>query len=381
MILLDVKIGYLITQLSNEKVFYGTVSNINKDNDDYFVNVDLFNETTNLLDDIIVNESISNFTYSFELLIETVNLSILNFNKDILRFEIVDEKHLSHNIFDGYIWLNINKRFDKLNSFNNKKMRFKVERLTQEYKNNYLELINKHKQNLQKHWIIKKRLKINVLDEHEKKNPVVYYRQYHVGGGNTSYINVDGVTRGFFNIGFSGFIKGKSFPYYGFANHKPDWVIISNLNINNYRAAIRYGNSDILGCDWILPYMNELNINIIRLFYGILNSGGKIYLIKYIANSSVVSLAVDNVKMELYFTSEIDMNESGLSLYLEKDDKFISLGNSDYNFLTKLLIPQKFDILVLPSDKSNIKTKVSIKKTGGYRVYRIDNKGTFKCTL
>ena len=189
------------------------------------------------------------------------------------------------------------------------------------------------------------------------------------------------MTRGFYNIGFSHFIKGPSFPYYGFSRHKPDWIILSTLQINNYRAAIRYGNEDILGCEWIMPYVEELNINIIRLFCGIINNNGKIILLRYKANSSVVSMNVDNVNMELYFTSTFDMKENGLCLYLEKEGKFISLGNSDYNFMTKLLIPQKFDILVLPSKISNIKTKVFLNRKGRYRVYYIDNRGTFKCSL
>jgi|SRR5690554_2483623 len=374
----DYKIIKLLTNLKDETVFYGTVSNINKKDNDYYVNIDLFNNVTKELDCFIINNNIKDFTYTFELCIETFNLTILGYKNELLKFEIVDDETRAYNVYDGIIWFNINKNFDEVNPFKYKKMNFKVEKASSNCKEKYMELIDYHKKDLQKKMIIEKKLDINITNKNHIKNPNVYYSQYHVGLGNCSYINIDGLTRGFFNIGFSNLLKGKSFPYYGFSRHKPDWIIISNLNINNYRAAIRYGDEKIFSSDWIMPYSLKLNVNIIRLFYGILNNDGKIYMLKYKANSSVFSLIANNVKIKMYFTSE---SEIGLCLYVEKDDKFISLGNSDYNFMTKSLIPQKFDILVLPSIESKMKTKVSLNKTGGFRVYRTDNKGTFKCKL
>ena len=124
-IIMDEKIIALLSKLKHEFVFYGTVGNINKDNLDYIINVDLFNEITDELDESLVEFKWENFAYTFELIIKTVNLNAFSNKKELLRFEIVDDDVVSYNVYDGIIWLNLNRKFDNVNPFSYKRLKLK----------------------------------------------------------------------------------------------------------------------------------------------------------------------------------------------------------------------------------------------------------------
>ena len=94
------------------------------------------------------------------------------------------------------------------------------------------------------------------------------------------------------------------------------------------------------------------------------------------------------------------MNDTGLCLYIENDDKFISFGNSDFNFMTKSVVKQNFDVIVMPHQGSTLKTKVhtnnlqskltssqggsklgKLRKRSGFKIHRTDLHGSYFCKL
>ena len=376
-----------LLELKNTNIFYGVVSKIEKLNERFLVNIDLVNDITNDIDEILFAGKIKGISYSFELIIETYNLAFLGHKGEVFKLEVLKADN-RFNIYEGRLILNTKKKFDKINPYKNKKVKVKIEKASLEYKKKYKDNLNKHLKYLANFYQINERLELPGHKQYNNRNVEVKYSQYYVGNGNCSYINIGNISKGFFNLGFSKIYNQKVYRYSGFSNHKPDWIIISDFNRSNYCAANRYGTSDIFKCNWIFPLIEAVNINLIRLFYSIINNGGKINLLKYKANSSVCTLAIGDVCMDIYFTSEVN-DDNGLCLYIEKDSKFISFGNSDYNFMTKSLVNQQFDVIVYPAYESKYKTKVAKKKhtnynigrRDGFKIHRIDKLGSFICKL
>ncbi len=388
---MNIELSEKLSLLKKDKVFFGTVGHIEKLDHKYVISVDLYNNTTKDIDELFFTGTIKNLTYLLELEIETPNLTMLAHKDELFEIQIVKKNTQGINIFDGVLKLTTNLAYDKVNPFRGKKVRVKIAKASINEKNEYKELYNKHVKSLKKLLHIEEKLEIKPKKRKRfSTNVGVLYSQYYVGKGNCSYINLGGLSKGFFNIGFIKEKKSKVSQYNGFSRHKPNWIILSNLNKYNYNGAVRYGNHNLFSCDWIMPTVAEYNINLIRLFYCILNSGGNIYMLKYKANSSVVSLIRDQVKMEVYYTSDNDLDYNGLSLYVEYQDKYILFGNSDYNFMTKSLVNQKFDMIVVPYKGSKWKAKISLQKydiaqdtsnRNGFKVHRTDKSGTFVCQL
>jgi hypothetical protein len=377
--------------LKDEIEFFGTVDFIEKVDQNFIIYVDLFNQTTNDIDDqLLFNGKLKDVTYSFDLVIETTTLSILGHSNELFKFKVVKNKENYFDTFEGTISFLTNHIYDSINPFSFEKLDFKVSKATLDEKSKYKKRLENQLKHIEKFISIKE--KYSIEDNKKKFNSKnsIQYRQYHVGLGSCSYINVGGISKGFFNIGYSNKKIGKTFPYSGFSKHKPDWVILSTINKDCYSAAIRYGNHQTFSCVWILPNVVKYNVNLIRLLYCIEIANGQLVMLKYKANSSVCSLIKDEIKLEVYYATEYNMNINGLSLYIENQDKFISFGNSDYNFLTKSLVKQNFDVIVIPYQGSKLKTKIHFnsnnqntidKHKNGFHIHRTDLSGNFYCQI
>jgi hypothetical protein len=380
-----------IIKLKQDKIFYGAVSYIEKKENFFKIFIDLFNHTTHEIDEeLLFTGKLKGITYTLDLVIETPSLFILGHKNEIFKFTIVDKMETYFDTYEGMLFFNTNRIYDDLNPLKGERYLFNISKLSLEGKTKYREYIKRHTDYIEEHSHYKECLKME--DYHISSKPIsnIQYSQYHVGMGNCTYINIGNISKGFFNLGYEVVDKTSGGMYTGFSRHKPDWVILSNLNKYSYNAAIRYGRTPIFSCDWIIPKVSNYNINIIRLLYCIILAGGSVYMLKYKANSAVCHYKKEDIKLEVYYTTEYDMNDNGLCLYLENKDKFISFGNSDYNFLTKSLIKQHFDLIVVPYQGSKMKTKIHLNKNyhlnyeyhrAGYNIHRTDLLGSFICKL
>lgn len=392
---INVNFSKIIASLGKETIFYGTVNSIRKINNEFNIRVDLFSQKTKEID--LFLEHIPYVTYIFSLEINTPSLTMLRSKNEIFKFTKVEKIATYFDTYEATVSFVTNKIYDKCNDIQKKKMYVKVTKPsfdeTQEFKEYFQKqilFINRYSQT-------KEQLLVTDFLNPYNKYIGIRYSQYHVGDSHSTYINIGNMTRGFFNIGYD-CKNNDSLKYNGFSKHKPDWIIISNLNQDYYSGAIRYSNQNILTCNWIFPIIKEYNSNLIRLISCILISGGNVYMLKYKANSSVYSIISDDIKLEVYYTTDSSMDKYDLCLYIEHKDKFISLGNSDYNFISKSLVSQNFDVIVVPNKNANIKTKINLnyksennlvtsnylgeaRNRRGFKIHRTDFSGNFKCKI
>lgn len=375
-------IAELLTSLKAEKIFFGTVSYIQKIEKEFIIHVDLLNQLT---------EKIDHLTYTFGLVIETTHLSVLGQKNELFQFTILDKPDSQLNTYEATISFTVNYQYDKINPFPENKVYIKVLKASPEKKQYYKDYIQTQIDDLNQFIKIEQHYHLPYHDKSFSQKIGIQYSQYHVGFGNSSYINLGGITRGFFNIGFSLTNLGKNNPYTGFSRHKPDWIILSNLNKNFYSAAVRYGNDSIFSCVWILPFINDFHPNLIRLLYAIKDAKGSVIMLKYKANSSVCSFVQNDAHLEIYYDTDNVIHLNNLSLYIKHQNQFIFFGNSDYNFLTKSLVKQNFDTIVVPYKGSPMKTKIyfnhnpkkkySARYRNGFQIHRTDLSGNYKCKI
>ena len=294
----------LLCSIKSDTVFYGTVNRIKRMEQGFRVMIDLFNERTISVDDFLFeSEQLEAVCYSFDLIIDTMNVTTFSQRQALYQFEIVDERVNGYDCVDAEIHLNIHRNYDRMNPYLNRKVTVKVTRADQAKRQKYQERLEKRWKIISRKSSSVERLSLSYAQDFNELVGV-RYSQYFVGYGNCSYINLGDSSRGFFNIGY---VKDHSAPvhhYTGFARHKPNWVIISSLDKENYNAALRYGNKHIFMCDWIFPNIKRYNFNLLRLFQCILLNGGRVYFLKYIANTSVFTIKHDAFTFEVYYQSD-----------------------------------------------------------------------------
>lgn len=379
-----------LQNLKQDTIFYGTIEKIERDGFRYRYYFNLFNERTNRFDDLVDQmETVNMVPYTFELAIKTNHTDLFSQRQAIYQFERVDEIEQHPDCFPATILLNIHRRYDRFNPFKNKTIYVKVTKASDEVKQDYQQRMARQLNWLKEHSTLTKHLSLS-YGETFNELVGVRYSQYYVGLGNSSYLNLGDSSRGFFNIGYVKDEANDLYHYTGFSRHKPDFVIISSLEKENYNAAIRYGNDHLFSCDWIMPHIPKYHLNLFRLYRTIIRHGGRLYFLQYVANTSVFTIEHPAFDFQVYFESDVSMKRYGLSLFLRYKDQFISIGNADYNFKNKSLVYQHFDLIVLPHQSSRIKVRLQRNvKTGpltanpvyrlrsGFKTHRVDKQGSF----